>query len=564
MKTEVINLLSKNIKQLKKEEIENLLEVPPTQEMGDFAFPTFSLASKLKKNPAEIAYDLSKKIKTTEEIEKIEAKGPYINFFVDRKALAKNLIKDILKKGNNYGNNNSGKGKKIVIDMSSPNIAKPFGIGHLRSTIIGNSLSKISESQGYKTVKINYLGDWGTQFGKLIVGYKRFGNEAKLKKDPVKHLLDVYVKGNLEEYESEARGWFKKLEEGDKEATKLWDKFKELSIKEFNKLYSMLGVEFDVTSGESVYNNKMKPFIRELRNKKLLKKSEDALIVDLNKYNLGIALIEKSDGTTLYATRDIAAAVLRKKKYNFERMFYEVGSEQTLHFRQLFKILELMGHKWAKNCVHVSHGLYQDKDGKKFSTRKGKLVFMEDILKETTNLAKKQLKKRTKLSEKELEKRARKVAIAAIFYGDLKSNRTNNVVFDLDRFVSFEGDTGPYLLYSYARASSILRKAKEASKRSSLRDPKSFKLENLEEKEIELVKKLEEFEKVLSNAYEHLNPALIANYSYQLSQIFNEFYHSCPVIDSDKKDFRLALVQSFRQILKNGLNLLGIDVLEEM
>jgi len=562
MKQLIVQLLKRAIKKngvnLKNEEIEKYLEVPPSYEMGDYAFPCFFLAKQLKKNPVEIAINIRKEIGTCPiELEDIQTIGPYINLFVDRKQLARNLIKEILGKKENFGKGYVGKGKKAVIEYSSPNIAKPFGIGHLRSTIIGNSIANICEFQGFKTIRINYLGDWGTQFGKLILGYEKFGDSVKLKKDPIKHLLEIYVRVNKKIYEEKSREWFKKLEQGNKDALRLWKDFGKLSIKEFNKIYSLLGVNFDVYSAESMYNNQMEKILEELNEKKLLKESEGALIIDLEKYNLGVCLIQKSDGTSLYATREIASAIERYNKYKFEEMIYEVGQEQKFHFKQIFKILELMGHNWAKNCVHVDHGLYLDKDGKKFATRKGKTIFMEDIFNETLILAKKEIKKRfPKISKKELEKRAHKVTIAAIFYGDLKNNRANNMIFDIKRFVAFEGDTGPYLLYSYARASSIIKKAKTKKRK--------IEINELEPKEILLVKKLSEFQETVLKSYNSLNPAIITNYSYELAQIFNEFYHACPVIGSEKETFRFLLVESFRQVLKNSLNLLGIETLEKM
>ncbi|MCF7910706.1 arginine--tRNA ligase, partial [Candidatus Pacearchaeota archaeon] len=325
---------------------------------------------------------------------------------------------------------------------------------------------------------------------------------------------------------------------------------------EFEKVYKELNIKFDEYLFESMYEEKMKEVVEELKEKKLLKKSKGALVVDLTKYGLGVALIQKTDGTTLYLTRDLASAIDRHKKHNFDLMVYEVGQEQTLHFKQVFKILELMGYEWAKDCIHVSHGLYLDKDGKKFSTRKGKTFYIEDLLSQTKNLAAKEIKKRIKnLSKEELDERAYKVAIAAIFYGDLKNNRNNNIIFDLNKFVSFEGDTGPYIQYSYARASSILRKTKNNEK---------FKTQELEDKEIHLIKKLDEYPQILAKSFELLSPSLIANYAFQLSQIFNEFYHECPVIGDEKESFRLALVESFRQVIRNSLGILGIKVLEEM
>lgn len=555
MKQTISALLSKETS-LSKKEIENLIEIPPSQDLGDYAFPCFTLAKQFKKNPNQISEELAKKI-SSKDFEKIEAKGPYINFFISRKRLAKETIVKILKEKENYGRSKKGKEKTLVIDMSSPNIAKPFGIGHLRSTIIGNAIANISSFQGFKPVKLNYLGDWGTPFGKIIAGYKKFGDPKKLEKEPIKHLYEIYVRvSKSEEFSELGKEWFKKMEEGDKEALKLWKQFKELSIKEFNKIYSLLGIKFDVISGESFYNNKMEATIKELKARKLLKESEGAEIIDLNEYDLGVVLIKKSDGATLYATRDITAAIDRNKKYKADYLFYEVGSEQILYFKQLFKVLDLMGYKWAKNCRHIDHGLYLDNDGKKFATRKGKLVFMEEILDETKELAKKELKKRYKLNEKELEERALTIARTAIIYGDLKNFRSNNIIFDIQRFLEFEGHTGPYLLYTYARAKSILRKAKKQNKKSEIKE--------INEVEKSLLLSLNNFPEVVKQAHQELAPNLIANYAYELSQKFNEFYHSSPVIGSEQESFRLSLVGAFAQTLKNSLFLLGIPVLEEM
>jgi len=554
MKEIIVVLLSREIK-LSKAEIGDLIEVPSNPELGDFAFPCFSLAKELKKNPVQIAQEIVAKLKS-KEFEKIEAKGPYINFFTNRKVVAEETVNRILKERGRYGSSKNGKGRKIVLDMSSPNIAKPFGIGHLRSTIIGNSIANISSFLGYKPVKINYLGDWGTQFGKMIVGWKVAGDKSKLKKDPIKHMLELYILGNKEEYEDDARKWFKKLEDGDKEATSLWKMFKDLSLKEFDKLYAILKINFDVISGESLYNNKMDDTIKELRDKGLLEESEGAMIVDLEKYNLGKCLIKKSDGATLYATRDLTAAIDRFKKYKFVKMIYEVGQEQRLHFNQIFKVLELMDYPWAKDCIHVYHGLYLDEDGKKFATRYGKTVFMNEILDEAISLARKEIKKREEVSVKELEKRSEAIALAAIFYGDLKNFRGNDIVFNIEKFLSFEGDTGPYLLYSYARARSILEKARYK--------PGKFNVNKIEDNEKKLMNDLAKFPHIVEKAYDQMSPNFIANYAYQLSQVFNEFYHTNKVIGSDQEYFRLSLVDSFSVVIKNALQLLGIETLEKM
>lgn len=563
MKDVVIRLLKKALKELKikikDSELEILIEIPKNPGLGDYAFPCFFLSDRLKLDPHEIAVQIREKIgePPATEFEDIQVAGPYLNFFVNRKSLARQTVWDIITQKKKYGMAGVGDKKRVIVEFSSPNIAKPFGIGHLRSTIIGNSISNILEFTGHKVIRINYLGDWGTQFGRLLFGYKKFGSEKKLNRKLTNYLLDIYVKANKKIYEEDARIWFKKMEDRDKSALLLWKFFRDISMEEFKRIYKTLGIRFDAYEGESMYNKKSRKVIGELEKKQLLKKSKGALIVDLNKLGLENVIIEKSDGTTLYITRDIAAAIDRYKRYKFDKMLYGVGQEQKLYFMQLFKILELMGYKWARNCTHVYHGLYLDRRGKKFSTRKGKTVFMENILEKTKSLAEREIKKRTsRISREELEKRALKIAIAAIFYGDLKNNRKKDAVFDIKKFVSFEGDTGPYLMYSYARASSILRKSDTILKK--------FEVYELEEKETELIKKLSQFPEAVLDAWRTLNPAVIANYSYQLAQVFNEFYHTCKVIGSEQETFRLALVESFRQVLKNSLGLLGIETIEEM
>ncbi|PIN93515.1 arginine--tRNA ligase [Candidatus Pacearchaeota archaeon CG10_big_fil_rev_8_21_14_0_10_31_24] len=556
MKNKLIDVLK--VTKLSDEEISSLIEVPKNSDLGDYAFPCFSLAKSFKKSPAEIAQDLIKKITLPKEFEKVEFKGPYLNFFVNKKILAKNTLDLIKKQKDNYGSSTLGKNKKIVIEFSSPNIAKPFGIGHLRSTIIGNSISNICKFQGYKIIKINYLGDWGTQFGKLITGYTKFGDKKALKENPIQHLLELYVLVNQSpDLEQEARDWFKKLEQGDKTAIALWKTFKELSLKEFDKIYKLLNVKFDVISGESNYNSKMNEILKDLQKNNLLEKSEGAQIVNLEEYGLGVSIIQKSDGTTLYATRDIATAKDRYEKYKFHKMIYEVGSEQKLHFKQFFKILELLGNNWAKDCIHIDHGLYLAEDGKRFSTRQGKTIFMADIFSETIDLAKNELQRRGNLENKELEKRSKAIALSAILYGDLKNYRANNSIFDINKFLSFEGDTGPYLLYTYARSKSILTKAKFNLK-------KIFNIAEVSDKEKNLITLLVSFPDMVKNSYDSLAPNIIANYAFSLAQSFNEFYHEEKVIGSKNEQFKLNIVYSFSQVLKNSLTLLGIPVLESM
>lgn len=557
MKEKIIKFLSQQTK-FSAERIEQTLEVPKDPSLGDYAFPCFILAKEKKKAPQAIAQELASTKKLPQGILKLQAVGPYLNIFVDTLATAHKTLQTILTQKDNYGNGKRAKGETILIECSSPNIAKPFGIGHLRSTIIGASLARIAQAQGAKVKTLNYLGDWGTQFGKLIVGYKRWGDAKQLKTNPIAHLLDLYVKVSADPtLEDASREAFAKLEQGDPEYLKLWKQFKELSVVEFKEIYALLGVDFDIYSGESLYNTQKEDVLQELKKKKLLKKDQGAEMVDLENYGLGVALIQKSDGTTLYATRDIAAAQDRQKKYKFTQMWYEVGAEQKLHFRQLFKLLELLGNTWAAGLTHIDHGLYLDQDGKKFATRKGKTVFMKDILEETQELATHEVMKREKVNKKEVATRAQAIARAAIIYGDLKNNRTHDMVFDLDRFLAFEGDTGPYLLYAYARARSVLIKAQYKPGKASI--PTA-----LAPSEKALITKLAQFPEVCQQAYEQRTPHVIAGYAFQLAQTFNEFYHAEQIIGSKEQTQRCALTQAYTQTLKNALLLLGIEPLEAM
>ena len=549
-KEEIIKLLKKRTKL---DEIK--LEVPPSENLGDYSFPCFDLAKTLKKDPNKIAKELSEKIRSKNF--RTENKGPYLNFFIDKNKLTKEVLNKILREKERYGSENIGKGKIVVIDMSSPNIAKPFGIGHLRSTIIGDVVRNLHVFLGYKVFRINHLGDWGTQFGKLIFAYKKWGNRKKLVKDPIKYLLGLYIKGNKEEYEEEGRRWFKKLEEGDKEALKLWKEFRELSLREFKKIYDLLNVNFESYAGEAFYNDKLNDAIKILQKRGIVTESEGALIVDLTQYGMPPLLLKKSDGATLYATRDIAAALYRKEKYKFSVAVYEVGSEQKLYFKQLFKTLEIAGFEWANKMVHVDHGLYLGEDGKKLSTRKGKVIFMEDILNEGVNKTKKIIQaKNPKLKNK--DDISIKVAVSAIKYGDLKNDRTKDVIFNWDKFLDFNGETGPYIQYAHVRACSVLRKCKLV---------KDVDLSLLKEKsEIELVRHLKDFNDIVKSAAFEYKPHILAKYVYELAQKFNDFYEKVQILKSEEKirEARLVLVFSVRQVLKNGLNLLGIDALDEM
>ncbi|MDI3543964.1 MAG: arginyl-tRNA synthetase [Candidatus Woesearchaeota archaeon] len=564
IKMELSDLVSKQTG-LAKEDVLFLLEKPPSLNLGDVAFPCFSLAKIQRKSPniiaAELAKSLEELVERPEIIEKVNAVGGYVNFYFNRELYSYQIFTDIFSQGEKYGNNSSGEEKRIVIEMSSPNIAKSFGIGHLRSTIIGEALSRIYKANGYDVIKINYLGDWGTQFGKLIYGIKKWGVSAKLKEDPINYLQELYVKTNLEmneEVEAAARNYFRLMEEGDEETLKLWREIRDNSLKEFNKIYSLLGVSFDDVSGESEYVEKSKQVIRELMSKGIAKESEGSIIVDLTDEGKSVGILRKSDGTTIYLSRDIAAAIDRKQRYEFNEMIYEVGAEQKLHFQQLFTILSKMGYEWSSNLKHIAHGLYLGADGKKLSTRQGSSVKMKDIWDYTFNKVTDELKKRQgdNLLEEDFEK-AKKITRAAIFYADLSNYRENDIKYNLDAIVSMEGDTGPYLLYSYARCKSILRKLGYTRQRNPLKTKPT-------DKEYSLISKFIEFPDVVLRAKENDDPSVIAKYSMELAKEFNSFYAHCRVKGSGRENYRAQIIDAYSSILRNSLNLIGIETIERM
>jgi arginyl-tRNA synthetase len=556
----ISELLAKQLG-MKKEEVLKLLE-RPKPEYGDFAFPCFGMAMKLKENPFKLAQKIASELKLPKEIEKAEAKGAYINFFLNKKVLAENILNSIIKEKGKYGSSKEGKGKTVVVDFSSPNIAKPMSIGHLRSTMIGNSLIQIFSFLGYKTVGINYLGDYGTQFGKLIVAYNKWGSKYKsqLEKNPIRTLLELYTKFHEEaekdeNLEDDARREFKKLEEGDKTNLALWKKFKELSLKDFEKFYNILGVKFDVYSGESEYMEKALNLADELKKKGTAVESAGSLVIDLKDYEMPPCLLKKSDGATLYATRDLAAALDRYKKYKFDKMLYVVGSEQRLHFQQVVRVLEILGHEWAKKCIHVNFGMIYLPEGGKISSRKGGGIFMDEVVEKIISMSKKLIT--TEMTEKEKEKVAQEVGISALIYGDLSNDRIRDVQFDWDKILRLEGDSGPYLQYSYRRAASILEKEKFNGK---------FSIEDLNDEEKSLITELSQFPQIIKDASIHYAPHIIANYSNRLSQLFSNFYEKCPVIKAEEKDKqkRLAIVYAFKQVQANCLTLLGMKIPEVM
>ena len=543
------------------DKIFDLLEKPKTTEHGDVAFPTFTLAKAFKKAPQQIAKDLGGKI-TAPIIEKTEVVGPYLNFFLDKKLVSAAVLADVLKEGNHYGDLTIGENRNVPIDMSSPNIAKPISMGHLRSTVIGNALSNIYKKVGFQTIKINHLGDWGTQFGKLIVAYKMWGNPEAIDAEPITELLRLYVKFHTvaeeePELNEKARVWFKKLEDGNEEAVSLWEWFREESLKEFNHIYDMLDIEFDAISGEAFYNDKMDEIIEMIEEKNLLKINDRASIVDLDKYNLNPALIKKSDGATLYITRDLAAAFYRKRNYNFAQCLYVVGNEQSNHFNQLNAVLTEMGIEWADDMQHIAFGLITQ-GGKKLSTRQGKIVLLEEVLNEAVELARKQIaEKNPDLPNK--DEVANQVGIGSVIFHDLKNDRLNNFDFVLEEVVRFEGETGPYVQYTRARALSILRK----SGNQTIHADDAYALDDAYSWEI--IKLLQEYPTVVQKSYEKREPSVIARHSLQLAQAFNRYYANSKVLTEDaEKPSRLALVQSVATILKEDLRLLGVKAPDQM
>ncbi|MBP2622048.1 arginine--tRNA ligase [Streptococcus panodentis] len=552
--------LAKVIDSLDQDAILNLLEQPKSSELGDIAFPAFSLAKTERKAPQAIAADIADKIDST-HFDKVAATGPYVNFFLNKAEISGQVIKEVIKEGSDYGQQDEGKGENITIDMSSPNIAKPFSVGHLRSTVIGDALSNIFRKMGYNTIKINHLGDWGKQFGLLMVAYKKWGSQAAVEANPIDELLKLYVRINAEiendpALDDEARLWFKKLEDGDPEATELWQWFRDESLVEFNRIYDLLGVEFDSFNGEAFYNDKMDEGIQILEEKGLLQESKGASIVDLEEFNLPPALIKKSDGATLYITRDMATAMYRARTYHFVKNVYAVGQEQSNHFRQLKAVLKKMGFDWSDDMVHVDFGLVT-KNRQKLSTRKGNIILLEPTLQEAISRAKSQIEAKNP----ELENKddvAHAVGVGAVKFYDLKTDRRNGYDFDLEAMVSFEGETGPYIQYAYARIQSILRKANfapSADASYSLNDAESW----------EIIKLLQDFSRVIKRASDNFDPSLIAKYAISLAQAFNKYYaHTRILDDSPERDSRLALSYSTALVLKEALRLLGVETPEKM
>ncbi|HFI0216142.1 TPA: arginine--tRNA ligase [Streptococcus suis] len=545
---------------LEVEAIYNLLEKPKSSEMGDIAFPAFSLAKVERKAPQAIAADIVEKLDPT-GFEKVVATGPYVNFFLDKAAISHQVLTDVITEKDQYGQLNIGQGRNVTIDMSSPNIAKPFSVGHLRSTVIGDALANIHEKLGYKPIRINHLGDWGKQFGMLIVAYKLWGDKAAVEADPISELLKLYVRINAEaeekpELDEEARQWFKKLEDGDPEAHELWQWFRDESLVEFNRIYDKLDVTFDSYNGEAFYNDKMDEGIQILEEKGLLQESKGARIVDLESYNLPPALIMKTDGATLYITRDMATAMYRKRTYDFVKSIYVVGQEQINHFKQLKAVLKEMDFDWSDDMTHVTFGLVT-KDKKKLSTRKGNIILLEPTLDEAISRALTQIEAKNPDLENK-EEVAHAVGVGAVKFYDLKTDRDNGYDFDLEAMVSFEGETGPYVQYAYARIQSILRKANFVPSAEN-----DYKLADAESWEI--IKHIQNFSNVVERAGDKFDPSLIAKYAINLAQAFNKYYAHTRILDeSPERDSRLALAYTTGVVLKEALRLLGVKAPEKM
>ncbi|WDV47339.1 arginine--tRNA ligase [Clostridiaceae bacterium M8S5] len=562
-KKHLLEALQNEVKEMSIEELEKLVEVPPNYDMGDYAFPCFKLAKIFRKAPNIIAEELAKKLEANEYFEKIQNLSGYVNFFVNKKLFVESVLKEICKKQDKFGATDIGKGKNVIVEFSSVNIAKPFHIGHIRSTVIGNSLFKIYKFLGFNAISINHLGDYGTQFGKLIVAYKKWGNKEAIEANPIKELLKIYVKFHDEaeshpELEDEARAWFKKLEDNDEEAFELWTWFRDISLKEFSKVYGMLDIEFDSYAGESFYSDKMPQIIEELNEKELLQDSKGAKIVDLEEYDMPPALITKSDGSTLYMTRDIAAAKYRKDTYDFYKNIYVVGATQALHFRQWIKVIELMGHEWANDCIHVPFGTVSLEEGT-MSTRKGRVVFLEEVLTKAVEKTKEIITTKNPNLENK-EEVAKQVGIGAIMFQELSNNRIKDYTFSWDRTLTFEGETGPYVQYAHARANSLIEKAG-----IKVDENVDFSLITNEES-LHLIKELEGFKKVVIDAMHKNEPSLVTRHTVDIAQAFNRFYNSCHinVEDLELKKARLLLVYCTKTVIKTALSLLGIKAPDKM
>lgn len=569
-KKEIAEIIAKNLEGLTEDEIKSMIEIPQDQSMGDYAFPCFRLAKTMRKAPNLIAAELAEKLQGEKLFSEVSPVNAYVNMFVSREEMMKSTVSEVLEEKENFGRSDIGGNKKVIVEFSSPNIAKPFHIGHIRSTVIGNSLSKIYDALGYDVFKINHLGDYGTQFGKMICAYRRWGNREDVINAPIKTLLGYYTKFHVEveehpELDDEARAIFTKLEQGSKEEVELWQWFREESLKEFQRVYDMLGIEFDSYNGESFYSDKMPRFEKELSDKGLLQESNGAQVVDLEEYKLGTALIKKSDGSSLYITRDIAAAVYRKENYDFYKNIYVVATQQNLHFQQLFKILELMGYDWANQCVHVPFGMVRLEEGT-MSTRHGRVVFLEDVLNGAIEKTREIIEEKNPNIEN-LEEITSQVGIGAVVFNELSNNRIKDYTFKWDQILNFDGETGPYVQYTHARCASLLRKAGEDIV-AKAQDPKNvdFALLAKSDSAYELTKLIYAFPGVVEQAGEKYEPSIITRHIIDIAQCFNKFYHDEHIIVDDEveKVSKIALVIATKRVIATGIGLLGMKAPERM
>ncbi len=568
-KEEIAKILADADIGLSFDEIKEIVEVPSDSKMGDYAFPCFKLAKVLRKAPPMIAKDIAEKITGKDLFEKVESVNAYVNMYISKQNFIEHVVPEIVNAGDSFGRSNIGEGRPLIVEYSSPNICKPFHIGHIRSTVIGNALYKIYDAIGYDVIRINHLGDYGTQFGKMIVAYRLWGNKEDVEREPIKTLLSYYTKFHVEvethpELDDEARKVFVKLEAGEKEEVELWQWFREMSLKEFNRVYDMLDIKFDSYNGESFYSDKMPRIVNELKEKGLLQESQGAQVVDLSEYGMPPALVTKSDGSSLYLTRDIAAAVYRKETYNFVKNIYVVASQQNLHFQQWFKVVELLGYEWAKDCVHVPFGMVSLEDGT-MSTRHGRVVFLEDVLNKAVDQTREIVKEKG-VNTENLEETAKAVGIGAVIFQELSNNRIKDYVFSWDRVLNFEGETGPYVQYTHARACSVLRNAGEelVAKACEFKDIDFSYLTG--DAAYTLVKLMYELPDVIVDAAEKYEPSVVTRHLIDIAQGFNRFYHEEHIlVDNEaEKLAKVALVKAAKNVIANGLALLGMKAPEKM
>ena len=568
-KERIAEIISSKIDALSLEDAIELLEIPQDSKMGDYAFPCFRLAKVMRKAPQMIAADVTESIKGESLFSDVQQVNAYVNMFLSKEGYIKSTLEEAID-GENFGKSSMGEGKTVIVEYSSPNIAKPFHIGHIRSTVIGNSIYLIYDALGYKVRRLNHVGDYGTQFGKMIVAYRHWGNEQDVKDAPITTLLNYYTKFHVEaekhpELDDEARKAFVDLEKGEEGELKLWKWFSEESMKEFNRVYKMLNIEFDEVDGESFYSDKMQRFIEELKEKGLLEVSRGAQIVDLEKYGMPPALITKSDGSTLYCTRDIATAVYRKETYDFYKNIYVVATQQNLYFQQWMKVVELLGYDWVKDCIHVPFGMVSLEEGT-MSTRSGRVVFLEDVLNKAVE------KTREIISEKNpdadadfIDEVAKQVGIGAVIFQELSNNKIKDYVFKWDKVLNFDGETGPYVQYTHARGASVLRKAGNAIVSKAEKLDIDFKYLN-SDSAYELVKLIYAFPGIIVEAGEKFEPSIITRHVVNMAQGFNRFYHDEHILtdNEDEKTAKIALTIAAKNAIKRGLALLGMQAPERM